>query len=86
MKVYYEFVHAQRNEESHNAPVIADEEVTIGLHMTMAMYLYATMINITDMEGRTGEHTYVMEEEDYVSYAADSGFTYPKVSDLKKEN
>ena len=86
MKVYYEFVHAQRNEESHNAPVIADEEVTIGLHMTMAMYLYATMINITDMEGRTEEHTYVMEEEDYVSYAADSGFTYPKVSDLKKEN
>ena len=50
MKVFYEFVHAQRNEESHNAPIVNEEEISVGLHMAMAMYLYATMINITDME------------------------------------
>lgn len=84
MKVYYEFVHAQRNEESHNAPVAADEEVNVGLHMVMAMYLYATLINITEMEGLTRDHTYVMEEENYASYAADSSSSYPKASDLEK--
>lgn len=71
MKVYYEFVHAQRNEESHNAPVVADEEVNVGLHMVMAMYLYATLINITEMEGLTGGYMHVMEE-DLQSYAAES--------------
>ena len=49
-KTYYEFVHAQRNAESHTAPVREDTHVPIGIHMAMAMYLYATMINITNME------------------------------------
>lgn len=49
-KTYYEFVHAQRNAESHTAPVIEDAHVPIGIHMAMAMYLYATMINVTVME------------------------------------
>lgn len=49
-KTYYEFVHAQRNAESHTAPVIEDAHVPVGIHMAMAMYLYATMINITNME------------------------------------
>lgn len=86
MKAYYEFVHAQRNEESHNAPIIADDEVSVGLHMTMAMYLYATLINIPEMEGQTGEHSYMMKDVDYVSYAADSGSSYSKVSDVEKES
>lgn len=53
-KTYYEFVHAQRNAESHTAPVLDDAHVLPGIHMATAMYLYATMINITDME--SGEH------------------------------
>lgn len=53
-KTYYEFVHAQRNAESHTAPVIDNAHILPGIHMTTAMYLYATMINITDME--SGEH------------------------------
>lgn len=64
MKVYYEFVHAQRNEESHNAPVIADEEVTAGLHMAVAMYLYATMINIEKMEKRDNSRLYSLKEDE----------------------
>ena len=50
LKAYYEFVHQQRNEESHKAPVIADRDVQVGIHMTMATYLYATMINVKQME------------------------------------
>ncbi|MDO4462865.1 MAG: type I restriction endonuclease [Bacteroidia bacterium] len=50
LKSFYEFVHQQRNVESHGAPEVRPEEIRPGIHMTMAMYLYATMINITDME------------------------------------
>ena len=50
MKTYYEFVHQQRNDTTHQAPVIAARNLKPGIHMTVAMYLYATMINITDME------------------------------------
>ncbi len=48
-KIYYEFLHAQRNEESHAAPEIPDEQVRLGVHMTVAMYLYATLINLHRM-------------------------------------
>lgn len=50
LKAFYEFVHRQRNEESHNAPLIDNKDVPAGIHMAMAMYLYATMINITGLE------------------------------------
>ncbi len=50
LKTYYEFVHKQRNEESHKAPVIEYKEVNAGIHMAMAIYLYATMINIRQMK------------------------------------
>lgn len=50
MKTYYEFVHAQRNDTAHQAPVIDNKDVKPGIHMTMAMYIYSTMISITDME------------------------------------
>ena len=76
MKVYYEFVHAQRNEESHNAPVIADEEVNVGLHMVMAMYLYATLINITEMEGMTEGYQLERREDEYASMAANDKTSY----------
>ena len=76
MKVYYEFVHAQRNEESHNAPVVADEEVNVGLHMVMAMYLYATLINITEMEGMTEGYQLEKREDEYASMAANDKISY----------
>ena len=72
LKTYYEFVHAQRNEESHNAPVINDREVPVGIHMTMAMYLYATMINITAMEGAGhGTHYQRLDEDGTLAIAAE---------------
>ena len=67
LQSFYEFVHAQRNDESHQAPVIDDAHVPAGIHMTIAMYLYATMINITEME--IGEHIkpYSIKEEEGTS-------------------
>ena len=50
MKTYYEFVHQQRNDTTHQAPVIESRDLKPGIHMTVAMYLFATMINITNME------------------------------------
>ncbi len=50
MKTYYEFVHQLRNDSAHQAPVFESRELKPGIHMTVAMYLYATMINITNME------------------------------------
>lgn len=50
IKSYYKFLHTQRNAESHTAPVVEDCNIRPGIHMATAMYLYATMINITDME------------------------------------
>ena len=50
LKMFYDFVHSQRNVESHTAPIIDDNHVRPGIHMIVAVYLYATMINIADME------------------------------------
>ena len=49
-KVYYEFLHEQRNEQSHMAPEIPDNKVKLCMHMTVAMYLYATLINLRRMK------------------------------------
>lgn len=54
MKSYYNFFYSLRNINAHNAPIIEDNNVRPGIHMVTAMYLYATMINITDME--SGEY------------------------------
>ena len=64
LKSFYDFVHAQRNEESHNAPLATDTEIVAGIHMTMAMYIYATMINITDMESGEETNAYHIGEND----------------------
>ena len=50
MKSYYNFLHSLRNVDAHNAPIIEDSNVRPGIHMVTAIYLYVTMINITDME------------------------------------
>ena len=62
MKTYYEFVHSQRNDTTHQAPVIENKDVKPGIHMTMAMYLYSTMISITDMEMGETRHEQVKLE------------------------
>ena len=82
MKTYYDFVHAQRNEESHNAPVINDNEVSAAIHMSMAMYLYATMINITNMEG---SYEYAPIEEEPIAMAADNLTAYGLPEEEKKD-
>ena len=56
-------MHAQRNAESHTAPVREDTHVPIGIHMAMAMYLYATMINVKSMERGEGVKMYPVIED-----------------------
>ena len=55
IKTYYSFIHSQRNEDTHSAPLIEDCNIMPGIHMATAMYLYATMINITDIEANQSE-------------------------------
>lgn len=55
MKSYYNFLHSLRNVDAHNAPVIEDSNVRPGIHMVTAIYLYVTMINITDIEMNLNE-------------------------------
>ena len=49
-KAYYENLYAWRNEEAHTAPEIKDDEVDAALHVVVALYVFATMISITDLE------------------------------------
>ena len=45
-KAYYEVLHNLRNEASHKAPEIPNDQLKTVLHLTVAMYLYTTMINL----------------------------------------
>ena len=49
-KAYYENLYAWRNEEAHSAPEVKDEEIDAALHIVVALYVFATMISITDLE------------------------------------
>ena len=45
-KTYYKVLHDLRNEASHKAPEIPDDQLKSVLHLTVAIYLYTTMINL----------------------------------------
>ena len=45
-KTYYKVLHDLRNEASHKAPDIPDDQLKTVLHLTVAIYLYTTMINL----------------------------------------
>ena len=45
-KAYYKVLHDLRNEASHKAPEIPDDQLKSVLHLTVAIYLYTTMINL----------------------------------------
>jgi type I restriction enzyme R subunit len=46
LKTYYKVLHDLRNETSHKAPDIPDDQLKTVLHLTVAIYLYTTMINL----------------------------------------
>lgn len=49
-KNYYDMVYEWRNNDSHSAPVLPEAELPAAIHIIVAMYVYATMISVTDIE------------------------------------
>ena len=49
-KSCYHTVYKWRNDNAHKAPKLPDNEVNAAIHMVMCMYLYATMVCITELE------------------------------------
>ncbi len=49
-KSYYGMLYEWRNNDSHSAPVLPEAELPAAIHIVVAMYVYATMISVTDIE------------------------------------
>ena len=47
---YYEAMYNWRNDNVHEAPNLPDAEVSPAIHMIVSMYVFSTMISITDLE------------------------------------
>lgn len=47
---YYEAMYNWRNNNVHEAPELPDDQVSPAIHIVISMYVYATMISITDLE------------------------------------
>ena len=50
MRVYYNMVYQWRNDQAHAAPILSEQELSPALHAITAMYVYAAMVSITDLE------------------------------------
>jgi type I restriction enzyme R subunit len=51
-KQYYDMLYSWRNEDTHTAPVLEETQLPAAIHILVAMYVYATMISVTDIEER----------------------------------
>lgn len=49
-KAYYENFYQWRNDEAHTAPEVKDEEIDAAIHIVVSLYVFATMISVTDLE------------------------------------
>lgn len=49
-KQYYEMLYNWRNEDTHTAPVLEETHLPAAIHILVAMYAYATMISVSDIE------------------------------------
>jgi type I restriction enzyme R subunit len=47
---YYEAMYHWRNNNVHEAPDLPDAEISPAIHMVISMYVFSTMISITDLE------------------------------------
>ncbi|MCC8119152.1 MAG: DEAD/DEAH box helicase family protein [Bacteroidales bacterium] len=47
---YYQMVYDWRNMDSHTAPKLPEAELPAAIHIIVAMYVYATMVSVTDLE------------------------------------
>jgi type I restriction enzyme R subunit len=49
-KSFYNSIYQWRNDNAHKAPILPDNEVKGAINMVLCIYLYATMVSITDLE------------------------------------
>lgn len=49
-KQYYDMLYEWRNADSHAAPVLAEAQLPAAIHIIVAMYVFATMVSVTDIE------------------------------------
>lgn len=55
-RAFYDKFYAWRNDEAHTAPEIKDDEIDAALHIVVSLYVFATMISITELEmGKNNE-------------------------------
>lgn len=50
MHAYYNLLYQWRNDQAHTAPILKQQELSPALHAIAAMYVYAAMVNATDLE------------------------------------
>lgn len=50
MHTYYNLLYQWRNDQAHTAPILKQQELSPALHAIAAMYVYAAMVNATDLE------------------------------------
>ncbi len=60
-KQYYDMLYNWRNEDTHTAPVLEETQLPAAIHILVAMYAYATMISVTDIETNLGITTVASE-------------------------
>ena len=49
-KQYYQMLYNWRNDDTHTAPLLEETQLPAAIHILVAMYAYATMISVTDIE------------------------------------
>lgn len=49
-KQYYDMLYEWRNADSHAAPVLPEAQLPAAIHIIVAMYVFATMVSVTDIE------------------------------------
>ena len=49
-KSFYNSIYHWRNDNAHKAPLLPENEIDGAIYMVLSIYLYATMVSITDLE------------------------------------
>lgn len=47
---YYQMLYDWRNDDTHTAPLLEETQLPAAIHVLVAMYAYATMISVSEIE------------------------------------
>ena len=56
-KSFYNSIYHWRNDNAHKAPLLPENEIDGAIYMVLSIYLYATMVSITDLESAGHDFT-----------------------------